>query len=445
MQINFTAELSAVTGDFALEKFIIKGGRRLEGEVVISGAKNAVVAIIPAVILADGPCLLENIPNISDVSISLRILYEMGADVEKLDTNTYRIDASNIKDPIVPYELARHMRGSYYFLGTLLGKFGRARVPMPGGCYLGDRPIDQHLKAFSALGAVCTLDNGMIDICADTLIGSQIYFDKISVGATINAMLAAVRATGQTVIENAAKEPHIVDLANFLNSLGANIMGAGTDVIKIKGTKNLRGTDYAIIPDQIEAGTYMVAAAATGGNVLIKNVIPKHLESITQKLAKIGVNVEEFDDSIRISVDGPLVKTSIRTMPHPGFPTDMQPQISTLLCLAEGTSIVTDEIFNNRFRYVDELRRMGADISVEGRVAVIEGVGKLMGAPVTATDLRAGAALIIAGLAANGVTEIDDIYHIERGYEDIEQKLRALGADIEKRTVPGSSVRKVAL
>ncbi|MBP1546216.1 MAG: UDP-N-acetylglucosamine 1-carboxyvinyltransferase [Oscillospiraceae bacterium] len=428
-----------------MEKFIIKGGRRLEGEVVISGAKNAVVAIIPAVILADGPCLLENIPNISDVSISLRILYEMGADVEKLDTNTYRIDASNIKDPIVPYELARHMRGSYYFLGTLLGKFGRARVPMPGGCYLGDRPIDQHLKAFSALGAVCTLDNGMIDICADTLIGSQIYFDKISVGATINAMLAAVRATGQTVIENAAKEPHIVDLANFLNSLGANIMGAGTDVIKIKGTKNLRGTDYAIIPDQIEAGTYMVAAAATGGNVLIKNVIPKHLESITQKLAKIGVNVEEFDDSIRISVDGPLVKTSIRTMPHPGFPTDMQPQISTLLCLAEGTSIVTDEIFNNRFRYVDELRRMGADISVEGRVAVIEGVGKLMGAPVTATDLRAGAALIIAGLAANGVTEIDDIYHIERGYEDIEQKLRALGADIEKRTVPGSSVRKVAL
>ncbi|MCI7766989.1 MAG: UDP-N-acetylglucosamine 1-carboxyvinyltransferase [Oscillospiraceae bacterium] len=428
-----------------MEKFIIKGGRRLEGEVEISGAKNAVVAIIPAVILADGPCLIENIPNISDVSISLRILYEMGADVQRIDKNTYRIDAGNIKDPVVPYELARHMRGSYYFLGTLLGKFGRARVPMPGGCNLGDRPIDQHLKAFSALGATCTLDNGMIDICADSLIGSQIYFDKITVGATINAMLAAVRATGLTVIENAAKEPHIVDLANFLNSIGADIMGAGTDVIKIRGVKHLKGTSYAIIPDQIEAGTYMVAAAATRGNVLIKNVIPKHLESITHKLAKIGVNVEEFDDSVRISVDGPLVKTSIKTMPHPGFPTDMQPQISALLCLAEGTSIVTDEIFNNRFRYVDELRRMGADISVEGRVAVIEGVGKLMGAPVVAPDLRGGAALIIAGLAAGGVTEIEDIYHIERGYEDIEQKLRALGADIEKKTVPGSSVRKVAL
>ncbi len=428
-----------------MEKFVIKGGRRLEGEVTISGAKNAVVAIIPAVILSDGPCTLENIPDISDVSISMRILYEMGADVEKLNDTTYRIDATKIKDPVVPYELARHMRGSYYFLGTLLGKFGRARVPMPGGCYLGDRPIDQHIKAFSSLGAAHTLENGMIDICADTLIGSQIYFDKITVGATINAMLAAVKATGLTVIENAAKEPHIVDLANFLNSMGADIMGAGTDVIKIKGVKSLRGTTYAIIPDQIEAGTYMVAAAATKGNVLIKNVIPKHLESITAKLAKIGVNVEEFDDSIRISVDGPLVKTSVKTMPHPGFPTDMQPQISTLLCLAEGTSIVTDEIFNNRFRYVDELRRMGADISVEGRVAVIEGVGKLMGAPVTAPDLRAGAALIIAGLAASGVTEIDDIYHIERGYEDIERKLRALGADIVKKTVPGNSVRKVAL
>lgn len=427
-----------------MEKFIIKGGRRLEGEVTISGAKNAVVAIIPAVILADGPCILENIPNISDVSISLRILYEMGADVQRIDKSVYRIDATGIKDPVVPYELARLMRASYYFLGTLLGKFGRARVSMPGGCYLGDRPIDQHLKAFTSLGATCTLDNGMIDICADKLIGSQIYFDKITVGATINAMLAAVKATGLTVIENAAKEPHIVDLANFLNSMGADIMGAGTDVIKIRGVKTLKGTTYAIIPDQIEAGTYMVAAAATRGNVLVKNVIPKHLESITAKLAKIGVNVEEYDDSVRISVDGPLVKTSVKTMPHPGFPTDMQPQISTLLCLAEGTSIVTDEIFNNRFRYVDELRRMGADISVEGRVAVIEGVGKLMGAPVTAPDLRGGAALVIAGLAASGVTEIDDIYHIERGYEDIEQKLRALGADIVKKTVPGNSVRQVS-
>jgi len=426
-----------------LDKFIIKGGTPLKGEVTISGAKNAVVAEIPAVILADEPCVLENVPDIADVSISLRILYEMGADVNKLGDGVYRIDATKIKDSIVPYELARHMRASYYFLGTLLGKFHRARVAMPGGCYLGDRPIDQHLKAFSALGADCSLDNGMVDINADMLIGSQIYFDKITVGGTINAILASVKATGLTIIENAAKEPHIVDLANFLNSMGADIMGAGTDVIKIRGVKHLKGTQYAIIPDQIEAGTYMVAAAATKGDVLIKNVIPKHLESITQKLAKIGVNVEEYDDSVRISVDGPLVKTSIKTMPHPGFPTDMQPQFSTLLCLAEGTSIVTEDIFNNRFRYVDELRRMGADISVEGRVAVIEGVGKFSGAPVTAPDLRAGAALVIAGLAASGVTEIDDIYHIERGYENIEQKLRALGADIIKKSVPGSSVRKI--
>ncbi len=428
-----------------MDKFIIKGGRPLEGEVEISGAKNAVVAIIPAVILADGPCILENVPQISDVSISLRILYEMGADVRVLGKNTVRIDASGIKEPIVPYEMAKHMRASYYFLGTLLGKFNRARVSMPGGCYLGDRPIDQHLKAFSALGAECILDHGMIDIQAKSLVGSQIYFDFVTVGATINTMLAAVKATGMTIIENAAKEPHVVDLANFLNSMGADIMGAGTDVIKIRGVKTLKGTNYAIIPDQIEAGTYMIAAAATRGNVLIKNVIPKHLESITAKLEKIGVNVEEFDDSVRISVDGPLVKTNIKTMPHPGFPTDMQPQISTLLCLAEGTSIVTEDIFNNRFRYVDELRRMGADISVDGKVAVIEGVGSLMGAPVTAPDLRAGAALVIAGLAAHGVTEIEDIYHIERGYEEIEQKLRNLGADIVKKSVPGSAVRKVAL
>lgn len=428
-----------------MDKFIIKGGRPLEGEVEISGAKNAVVAIIPAVILADGPCILENVPQISDVSISLRILYEMGADVRVLGKNTVRIDASGIKEPIVPYEMAKHMRASYYFLGTLLGKFNRARVSMPGGCYLGDRPIDQHLKAFSALGAECILDHGMIDIQAKSLVGPQIYFDFVTVGATINTMLAAVKATGMTIIENAAKEPHVVDLANFLNSMGADIMGAGTDVIKIRGVKTLKGTNYAIIPDQIEAGTYMIAAAATRGNVLIKNVIPKHLESITAKLEKIGVNVEEFDDSVRISVDGPLVKTNIKTMPHPGFPTDMQPQISTLLCLAEGTSIVTEDIFNNRFRYVDELRRMGADISVDGKVAVIEGVGSLMGAPVTAPDLRAGAALVIAGLAAHGVTEIEDIYHIERGYEEIEQKLRNLGADIVKKSVPGSAVRKVAL
>ncbi|MGN1415508.1 MAG: UDP-N-acetylglucosamine 1-carboxyvinyltransferase [Oscillospiraceae bacterium] len=428
-----------------MDKFIIKGGRRLSGEVEISGAKNAAVAIIPAVILSDEPCILENVPQIRDVSISMKILYEMGADITMLGKHTVKIDASGITEPIVPYEMAKHMRASYYFLGTLLGKFKRARVSMPGGCYLGDRPIDQHLKAFSALGADCTNDHGMIDIQADSLIGTQIYFDCVTVGATINAMLAAVKATGLTVIENAAKEPHVVDLANFLNSMGADIMGAGTDVIKIRGVKHLRGTTYAIIPDQIEAGTYMVAAAATRGDVLIKNVIPKHLESITAKLEKIGVSVEEFDDSVHVTVDGPLVKTNIKTMPHPGFPTDMQPQISTLLCLAEGTSIVTEDIFSNRFRYVDELRRMGADISVDGKVAVIEGVGKLMGAPVTAPDLRAGAALVIAGLAAHGITEIEDIYHIERGYENIEDKLRGLGADILKKSVPGSAVRKVAL
>lgn len=443
MKINIHAIFHILfKGVITLEKFIIKGGRRLEGEVTISGAKNAAVAIIPAVILSDEPCVLENVPNISDVSISLRILFEMGADVKYIGKNTVRIDATGIKEPIVPYEMARHMRASYYFLGSLLGKYKCARVALPGGCYLGDRPIDQHLKAFTALGAACAIDRGMVDAQAEMLLGSQIYFDIVSVGATINAMLASVKASGLTIIENAAKEPHIVDLANFLNSMGADIMGAGTDVIKVRGVKKLKGTTYAIIPDQIEAGTYMVAAAATKGNVLIKNVIPKHLESITNKLEKIGVNVEEYDDCVRVSVDGPLVKTSIKTMPHPGFPTDMQPQISTLLTLAEGTSIITEDIFDNRFRYVDELRRMGADIKVDGHVAIIEGVGQLMGAPVTAPDLRAGAALIIAGLAASGVTEIDDIYHIERGYEDIEEKLRALGADIVKKNIPGAAVRK---
>lgn len=425
-----------------MEKFIITGGNPLRGEVEISGAKNAAVAILPAAILSDEPCILENVPNISDVSIIIRILYEMGADVQMLNKTTIRIDAKGIREPIVPYEMARHMRASYYFLGSLLGKFHRARVAMPGGCNLGNRPIDQHLKAFESLGAVCVNDHGMIDVSADQLIGSQIYPDVISVGTTINAMLAAVKASGLTVIENAAKEPHIVDLANFLNSMGADIMGAGTDVIKIRGVSHLGGTTYAIIPDQIEAGTFMIAAAATKGDVLVKNVIPKHLESITAKLENIGVNVEEFDDSVRVWVDGPLVKTSVKTMPHPGFPTDMQPQISVLLTLAEGTSKVTESIWDNRFRYVDELRRMGADISVDGKVAVIEGTGQLMGAPVKATDLRAGAALIIAGLAASGITEIEDIFHIERGYENMDAKLRGLGADIVKKSIPGTAVRK---
>lgn len=425
-----------------MDKFVIKGGRKLTGEVTISGAKNAAVAILPAVILSDEPCIIENVPLISDVNICICILTEMGAEVTMLDKNTYRIDPTKICNFCVPYEMARKMRASYYFLGALLGKFNKARVSMPGGCPLGDRPIDQHLKAFAAMGAEHTLSQGMIDLKADKLHGCQIFFDVVTVGATMNAMLAAVRAEGLTVIENAAKEPHIVDLANFLNSMGANIMGAGTDVIKIRGVEHLHGATYAVIPDQIEAGTFMAAVAATKGDVIIKNVIPKHLESITKKMEKIGVNIEQYDDSIRVWVDGPLVKANIKTAPHPGFPTDMQSQIATLLTLAEGTSIITENIWEQRFRYVDELRRMGADITVNGKVALIEGTGKLMGAPVKACDLRAGAALIIAGLAAIGITEIEDIYHIERGYDCMEGKLRALGADIEKVSIPDKADAK---
>lgn len=423
-----------------MDKFVIKGGRRLTGEVVISGAKNAAVAILPAVILSDEPCVIENVPAISDVNICLRILREMGAEIEELGNNTYRIDPTTIHSCCVPYETARKMRASYYFLGALLGKYNKARVSMPGGCPLGDRPIDQHLKAFSALGAKYTLSQGMIDLTADKLSGNPIFFDVVTVGATMNAMLAAVKAEGLTVIENAAKEPHIVDLANFLNSMGANIMGAGTDVIKVRGVEKLRGTTYAVIPDQIEAGTFMAAIAATKGDAIIKNVIPKHLESITKKMEKIGVKIEQYDDSIRVWVDSPLVKANVKTAPHPGFPTDMQSQIATLLTLAEGTSIITENIWDQRFGYVDELRRMGADITVNGKVALIEGTGKLMGAPVKACDLRAGAALIIAGLAASGVTEIEDIFHIERGYDCMEGKLRKLGAEIEKVSIPDSNV-----
>ena len=416
-----------------MEKLIINGGKPLHGDVQISGAKNAAVAIVAATILAEGPCILENVPQISDITKCVRILNDMGAQIQLINKNTIKIDTKGILQPIVPYELARMMRASSYFLGTLLGRFNEAKVSMPGGCDLGDRPIDQHLKAFRSLGAVDNIEHGMVELKAEKLIGSQIYFDFITVGGTINAMFAGVKAAGLTVIENAAKEPHIVDLANFLNSMGADIMG---------GVKSLKGTTYAIIPDQIEAGTYMVAATATKGDVLIKNVIPKHLESITANLRKIGATVIENDDSVRVFVEKPLTKTTVKTMPHPGFPTDMQPQLSTLLTLAEGTSIVTDDIFDNRFRFVAELRRMGADISVDGKVAVIEGVGKLNGAPVKATDLRAGAALVIGALAADGITEIDDIFHIERGYENIDEKLKALGADITKKNVPGSTMRK---
>lgn len=415
-----------------MDKFVINGGIPLHGEVNISGAKNAAVALVAATILCDEPCVLENVPEISDITICMKILKSMGADIRLINKNTVSFDTRGIKIPRVPYELARSMRASTYFLGTLLGRFHEAYVAMPGGCDLGDRPIDQHLKAFRCLGATDDIENGEVHCIADRLIGSQIYFDFNTVGGTINAVMASVKAKGLTIIENAAKEPHIVDLANFLNSMGADIRGAGTDVIKVRGVDYLKGITYGIIPDQIEAGTYMVAAAATRGDVLIKNIIPKHLESITAKLRKVGVSVVENDESVRVFIDGPLMKTSLKTMPHPGFPTDMQPQFSTLLTLAEGTSIVTDDIFDNRFRYVSELRRMGADISVDGTVAVIQGTGELKGAPVVATDLRAGAAMIIAGLAAKGTTEIENIHFIERGYECIDEKLMQLGADIKR-------------
>ncbi len=443
--MNRVPLLVGARGCVSLEKYVIRGGKKLNGEVVISGAKNAVVAILPAAILCDEPCVIENIPNISDVTIILQILSEMGAKVRMINKTTVEIDPTTLRNVPVPYEKAKRMRASSYFLGTLLGRFHEAHVSMPGGCDLGDRPIDQHLKCFTALGATYYIDGGMVNLSADHLIGNQIYFDKNSVGATINGIIAATKAEGLTIIENAAKEPHVVDLANFLNSMGADILGAGTDVIKIRGVKYLHGTNYSVIPDQIEAGTFMTLAAATRSNILIKNVIPKHLEPITQKLTKIGVTVEQFDDAVRVIGSDNYTSTSVKTQPHPGFPTDMQPQMAAVLTCAKGTSMVTESIFDNRFRYVDELRRMGANISVEGRVAVIEGVDGLKGAPVKATDLRAGAALIVAALSADGTTEIYDIYHVERGYENMELKLRSLGADIKKVDEPDPAEAEKAL
>ena len=412
-----------------MEKFVVQGGASLRGEVTIGGAKNAVVAIIPATVLAKDRCVIENIPNISDVTNLFHILEGMGATIRILNKTTVEIDTP-------------HLVASYYFLGSLLGRCNEASVSMPGGCDFGVRPIDQHIKGFEALGANVTIDGGMINAKADLLLGSHIYFDVVSVGATINVMLAAVKAKGLTILENVAKEPHIVDLANFLNSMGADIRGAGTDVIKIHGVDILHGTTYSIIPDQIEAGTYMVAAAATYGDVLIKNVIPKHLESITDKLVKSGAEVIEYDDSIRVRREAPIEKVNIKTMPHPGFPTDMQPQMTAMLTMAQGTSIVTEGVWDNRMRYTDELKRMGAKIQVDGKVAVVEGVPSLSGAPVKATDLRAGAALLIAGLMAQGTTYIEDIHYIERGYENIVDKLVALGADIEKIDVVEGAMAK---
>lgn len=415
-----------------MDKIVISGGQKLKGKVNISGAKNAALAILPAVLLSDGVCVIENLPSISDITLMCKILEDLGADVKLLSKGTLQIDPRKVKSGVASYELMRNMRASCYLLGALLGRFGESIVYLPGGCDFGTRPIDQHLKGFEVMGAKCSLDGGMIKVKSKKLVGNNVYLDVVSVGATVNIMLAAVRAEGLTVIENAAKEPHIVDLANFLNCMGADIVGAGTDVIKIKGVKKLSGITYSIIPDQIEAGTYLVAAAATRGEITIENVIPKHLESITAKLKEIGVELTEGTDFVHIKCDKELKKCNVKTMPHPGFPTDMQPQITALLSIVPGTSVVTEAVWDNRFRYIEELRRMGANISVDGRTAVIEGVEELDGAPVKATDLRAGAALVIAGLAAKGTTVIDEIRHIERGYEEIIEKFQALGANIKK-------------
>ena len=415
-----------------LTKYVISGGNPLHGEVEISGAKNAAVAILPAALLVDGVCRIENVPNISDVTMILGILRDLGAEVRMINPTTVELDCSHVYKQNVPYELARQIRASYYLIGALLGRFGRAEVPPPGGCDLGVRPIDQHLKGFYAMGAEIQVENGFIYAASPTgrLHGAQIYLDVVSVGATMNILLAAALADGLTVIENAAKEPHIVDLANFLNSMGADIMGAGTDVIKVRGVSKLRSGSYSIIPDQIEAGTYMTAVAAAGGEVRINNIIPKHLDCITAKLREMGMVIREEDDAVYLEKTRRLKRANVKTMPYPGFPTDMQPQIASVLALADGTSLITESVWNNRFKYVDELKRLGARIQVDGKVAVLEGVDHFTGAPVQAPDLRAGAALVIAALAAHGTTEISHVQYIERGYEDIVSKLRAVGADI---------------
>ena len=423
-----------------MTKYLIHGGNPLHGTIHISGAKNAAVAIIPAALLVDGVCRIENVPQISDVTLILQILQELDADIRTVNRTTVEVDCSHIRNRQVPYELARKIRASYYLVGALLSRFGWAEVPLPGGCDLGGRPVDQHIKGFVAMGAEVDVRSGLIYARVPNgsrLAGGQVYLDIVSVGATMNIMLAATLAAGLTVIENAAKEPHIVDLANFLNSMGADIRGAGTDVIKIRGVSRLRGGTYSIIPDQIEAGTYMTAVAAAGGEVLIKNIIPKHLDCITAKLVEMGVEVEEQDDALLLRREGPLSRVNVKTMPYPGFPTDMQPQIASVLCIAQGTSVLTEGVWDNRYRYVDEFRRMGAHIQVDGKVAVIEGVDHLTGAPVHACDLRAGAAMVVAGLAAQGATEIDGIHHIERGYETIVEKLANLGADIQIVSLPG--------
>ena len=415
-----------------MEQYVIKGGNPLVGEVEIGGAKNAALAILAAAVMTDDAVLIENMPDVRDTNVMLQAMESIGVRVERVDRHTVRISAKNVRGHIIEDDYIKKIRASYYLIGALLGKYKEAEVSLPGGCNIGSRPIDQHLKGFRALGAKVDIAHGMIIAKADALKGNHIYLDVVSVGATINVMLASVMAEGITIIENSAKEPHVVDVANFLNSMGANIKGAGTDVIRVRGVEKLHGTEYAIIPDQIEAGTFMFAAAVTKGDVTVKNVIPKHLESISAKLLEIGCEVEESDDAVRVVAAKPLTHTHVKTLPYPGFPTDMQPQITVALALSSGTSIVTESIFENRFKYVDELTRMGANIKVEGNTAIIDGVTRYTGASITAPDLRAGAALVLAGLVAEGFTTIDDIRYIERGYEDFEIKLRSLGAQIEK-------------
>ena len=415
-----------------MEQYIIKGGNPLVGEVEIGGAKNAALAILAAAIMTDETVTIDNLPDVNDINVLLEAISGIGAEVDRIDRHTVRINGSNIENFDIEYDYIKKIRASYYLLGALLGKYKRAEVALPGGCNIGSRPIDQHLKGFRALGAYVDIEHGKIIAEAERLIGKHIYFDVVSVGATINVMMAASMAEGLTILENVAKEPHVVDVANFLNSMGANIRGAGTDVIKIRGVSRLHKTDYSIIPDQIEAGTFMFAAAATRGDVTVMNVIPTHLEATIAKLVEIGCEVEEFDDAVRVVSKGDLHNTQVKTLPYPGFPTDMQPQIGVTLALCKGTSTITESIFENRFKYLSELARMGANVKVEGNAATIEGVDKFSGARVSAPDLRAGAALVIAGMAADGITIVDDIVYIQRGYERFEEKLRSLGAVIER-------------
>ena len=415
-----------------MEQYVIKGGNPLYGEVEIGGAKNAALAILAAAIMTDETVTIDNLPNVRDINVLLQAIEEIGAHVERVDIHKVKINGSFIRGVNVDNEFIRRIRASYYLIGALLGKYKHVEVALPGGCDIGSRPIDLHMKGFRSMGADIDIAHGLVIARAKELKGTHIYMDKVSVGATINIMMAAAMADGKTVIENAAKEPHVVDVANFLNSMGANIRGAGTDVIRIVGVEKLHATEYSVIPDQIEAGTFMFAVAATGGNVLVKDVIPKHLEATTAKLLEVGCQVEEFDDSVRVISDGHLKHTQVTTLPYPGFPTDMQPQMAVLLGIAEGTSTVTESIFENRFKYVDELTRMGADIKVESNIAIISGVKRYTGARVNAPDLRAGAALVIAGLAADGITVVDDIYYIQRGYEALEEKLTKIGAKIAR-------------